>query len=176
MDLILLGGNSVSNRAWVEEVLEKLKDLFDNTHIQYYKHWKENKELIDFDYEINELVKNVARFREYVIFAKSVGTLVTIKTILDGRIHPKFCIFVGIPVYWAKEKGFDVDTWFKNFDYPTLVVQNTNDPVCSFKDLETYLKENSVKGFVLKETVGDTHHYPDLEKIHAEVKRFYRAV
>lgn len=172
MNLLLLGGNSVLNRDWVEDVAKNLGDLFDTTQIQYYKHWQENKDLIDFPYEVDALTQKASGLKNYAIFAKSAGTLVTVKAILDGLIKPKFCVFVGIPINWAKDRNFDVDAWFANFSYPALVIQNSNDPACSFIALKKYLEKQGVTNFKLVELPGDSHHYPDLSIIQEEIVKY----
>lgn len=175
MNLVLLGGNSVLNREWVEDVTKNLKDLFDTTQIQHYKHWQENTELIDFPHEVAFLAKMTADLDNYAVFAKSAGALVTIKAILDGLIKPKLCIFVGIPINWAKGRNYNIDTWFTDFNYPALVIQNTNDPVCSFVDLKKYLGDKRVTGFRLVELPGDSHHYPDLSAIHNNIQSYLKS-
>jgi len=58
MKLLLLAGNSKSNKEWIEEVNVNLHDLFDESEILYYSHWySEEPKDIDLDQEIERLAK-----------------------------------------------------------------------------------------------------------------------
>ena len=96
MKLILLPGNSSHNKIWIEEVEKKLKDLFYETKIQYYSHWKDNKN-IDCDLEVSKLTKIVNNLGEHIIFAKSIGTYLVLRAISKNKIKPKKILFIGFP-------------------------------------------------------------------------------
>ena len=114
MNLILLGGNGVDNKDWIEEIELILKPYFKSTQIQYYDHWKSGTELINLNKEVDKLIKNINLKAKYIIFAKSVGSLVATKAIFDEKILPIKCFFVGVPVHWAYKHNFDINKWFKN--------------------------------------------------------------
>ena len=122
MNLILLAGNSIDNREWIEEVESVLKPLFYSTQIQYYDHWQSGEELIDLDKEIKKLTETTKSKKQYIIFAKSAGGLITLKAIYQRKISPSRCIFVGIPINWAKKYGFDIAKWFKDFNIPLIII------------------------------------------------------
>lgn len=174
MNLILLAGNSISNKEWIEEVESSLKPLFTTTKIHYYKHWSTGDELIDFDKELELLSEGTKDFNQYVIFAKSVGTLLTLKGVKENKLQPIKCIFVGTAINWGRERNFTVDKWLGNYSIPTLFIEKTNDPACSFKDLVELLKDKSVKNSALKEIPGSDHHYEDIELLKTETKRFIK--
>lgn len=165
MKLVLLSGNSIQNKEWIEEIKDSLNPYFDEVYLQDYKHWQEGKALIDFNFELNTLIEKVGKWEEFVIFAKSVGTALATKSILEGKIKPQKCIFVGTPVFWTDEHNIALKDWLKNYSIPTLFIQKTSDPVFHFSDLKKLLEENEVKNYQLVELPGDTHHYEDIEKL-----------
>lgn len=171
-ELILLSGNSKRNKGWIEKVESELNNLFDKTHIQYYKHWEEGKEIIDFDYELSKLIKYLKDKKDYIILAKSIGTALTVKAIKDEKINPEKCIFLGVPLVWAKEHNFDLDSWIEEFRTPTLFIQNRNDPLTNSKDLKNLLEEKSIKNYEFIELEGNTHDYNDIGKIKELVMEF----
>ena len=85
MRLILLAGNSIHNKQWIEEVEAELRDLFESTYIHIYEHWKNGGSLINIDLELKEIVKEIRRANDvdgeddYIVFGKSAGAILTIK-------------------------------------------------------------------------------------------------
>ena len=169
MKLILLGGNSAHNKEWIENAKDNLKDLFDESIVQYYQHWKTDGK-INWNIEVENLIKNIDD-SDCVIFAKSAGIGVTLQTIYQKKIKPNKCIFVGIPLEWAEIHGNNLSPYFVNYKIPTMFIQQTNDPYTSFNDLKLFLKKNKVENYKLKEVLGNDHDYNDL----AEIKKLVRA-
>lgn len=174
MNLILLAGNSISNKEWIEEVEASLKPFFTKTEVHYYQHWSTGDELIDFEKELELLSEDAKDFGQYVIFAKSAGTLLTLKGVKEGKLQPVKCIFAGTAINWGREKNFSVDEWLENYSIPTLFIEKTNDPACSFEDLAKLLENKSVKNYSLKEITGSNHHYEDIELLKTETEKFIK--
>lgn len=172
MNLILLAGNSVSNKAWIESVDKVLAPLFDKTAILYYKHWEAGSETIDFTVELNELVKITNEIGRYVIFAKSAGALLAIKGMSEKKIKPEKCIFAGTAIGWSRINNFGADEWLEGYSVPTLFIQKTRDPAFSFRELGGLLEDKRVKNYSLKEVDGDDHSYSDMEMLKSEVRKF----
>ncbi|MBU1088713.1 hypothetical protein KKA02_02440, partial [Patescibacteria group bacterium] len=144
MRLILLGGNDVVNKEWIKKIERVLKPNFVSTKILNYDHWQTNQPMIDLDKEKEKLTKIAKNSGNFVIFAKSAGILIVLKTIFENKISPKKCIFVGIPLKWARENNFDIDTWFNNYSTSTLVIQHTKDPFASSEELKQFLSDKNV--------------------------------
>jgi hypothetical protein len=53
--------------------------------------------MIDIDHEFEELSKTVQGMDEYVIFAKSAGTILASKGIVAGVLNPVSNVFVDFP-------------------------------------------------------------------------------
>lgn len=172
MNLILLAGNSISNKEWVEQVEKKLASLFGRTRILYYKHWETGSDMIDFDIEIGKLSDIAEEFGEYAIFAKSAGALLAIKGINGNKLFPKKCVFTGTAIGWSRVNNFGADEWLEGYTVPTLFIQKTSDPAFSYKELRDLLKQKNVKNYELKEIKGDDHSYSDMEMLKSEVQKF----
>lgn len=165
MDLILLSGNSVRTKEWIESVEEKLKDLFDSTYIHYYNHWETGEKNIDLDFELKKLSEHLNSRKNYVIFAKSAGAVLVLRAVSEEKISPEKCMFVGIPLSWCNKLGIPFNKWIKNYKIPTYFVQKTKDPYLNSDELKKILKENDVENLKLIETSGEDHHYENLEEL-----------
>jgi hypothetical protein len=161
-NLILLGGNSPEHKSWIYEVETELGDLFERTYIHVYKHWEENKPLIDLEYEVQKLGDTVKELKNYVVFAKSAGCLVALKAVKDELLHPDKCVFVGLPFTWGEKNGYKCENWLKDYNVPTMFIQKSLDPADSFEKVKDLVTSHNVSNYDLREVPGDTHHYEDL--------------
>lgn len=166
MKLILLPGNSSHNKEWIEKVERVLNSLFDETTVHYYKHWREGGE-INFDHEINVLKDEVKDSGDYAIFAKSVGTYITLWAIKENIIHPKKCIFLGFPykLFKTEKEKRELDALLKSIDIPVMFIQNSEDPYGSFDEIEDVLKRSAFKDYKTVRLERKSHDYPQYEKI-----------
>ncbi len=172
MEAILLGGESLKNRAWIEQVDGAIKALFSRTKILYYDHWQTGGDPVNVEGEYPKLATIVQDLNDYLIFAKSAGGWVTGKASSEGLISPTKCIFIGTALYGAKRLGYPLGNWYKTLICPKLFIQKSSDPACSFNDLKGFLEESELENYQLVEIPGDTHHYEDLEKIRSLVQSF----
>lgn len=170
MKLVLLGGNSVHNKEWIEAVRDKLSSLFEESVIMYYEHWKSEGKKIDIEKEIDKLSGLV--HDNSVVFAKSAGIGITLRAILDGRINPLKCIFVGIPLSWEEINGNELSPYFKNYRTPTLFIQAEKDPYASFSEVKKFLNKNKAINCKMIEMSGSSHDYLDIDAIKDAVKEF----
>ena len=161
------------NKEWVEKVAGELKDLFDSTSVQNYKHWQDDTGLIDINHELDILIKDVQNMEgNYAIFAKSAGTLVTMKGISDGVLKPKFCVFTGVPFKWAQEQGIPVNDWINALQRNVLILQKTHDPVLGYQELKDFLGEHGIKDITIIEIQRNNHHYENIQQIHGLTQTF----
>ncbi|HUW21443.1 MAG TPA: hypothetical protein VMW41_02120 [Candidatus Bathyarchaeia archaeon] len=172
MQLLLLPGNSFHNKEWIEAIKAVLEDNFDLVKIQYYHHWETGKGMIDFDFELEELVKTAEDLKDYLIFGKSAGVLLALRAIYEKKIVPRKCIFVGSAVWWGKGLGLPLDLWLKNLTVPALFIQKSYDPAIPFKELEKLLKVLKLKNFQLAEVPGNDHVYRELHQLKSIVLPF----
>ena len=174
MNLILLGGNGIDNKTWIEKVEASLKPLFESTKTIYYDHWQSGEWMINLDKEKEKLSEIAKDDGAYVIFAKSVGSLVAVKAIAEKLISPQKCIFVGVPLKWARKNNFDIDSWYQNFPTPTMVIQHSNDPFATSKESLDFFSEKSAQHIKFEELPGDTHDYNEFETIQKLVSGFVK--
>src|SRR5574340_1376855 len=172
MNLLLLSGESVSNKPWIESVAQTLGSL-GPTKILYYDHWENGQESIDFEKEYAKLPALVEGLDEYVIFAKSIGTALVAKGISEEILNPSKCIFVG-PVWPVFEGRPELASWIEGFSTPTLFITKTADPVAPATKLRALLEKYHVKNYQFVELPGDNHKYEDLEKVKSLVEEFLK--
>ena len=174
MRLILLPGNSKLNKEWIEKLAVNLKEIFDKTYIHYYKHWETGEEIINIDYELERLADYLAKKKGYIIIAKSIGAALAVKGIKEGKIAPKKCIFLGLPVIWCRQYSINLDSWIKGYSARTLFIQNTEDPVMGADELKDFLNKNNVSNYKFVKLEGTSHNYEDLDKIKILIKEFIK--
>ena len=175
MKLVILPGNSKSNKEWSEKTAGTFSEFFPDQYIQAYSHWEEGKEIIDFDVESRKLEKNIGEGK-FSIIAKSAGAMLTIYSVSKGLINPEKCVFLGLPVLWADEHNFNLRDWFLKFNIQTLVIQNSNDPLTSYSELKKFVDDASLHHtLTLIETEGNDHKYNEKEKIKKLVNNFLAA-
>lgn len=171
MKLLLLSGNSKSNEVWIKEVADKFANRFDEIKIASYEHWQTGQELINFEKERLKLKELVGGWNEYLIFAKSVGTLLTLAGIKDGILKPKGVLMCGIPRSFADRVHFEeVDKCWQDVSCPITVLQNDQDPVGGYDSVKEYLQKYYPNASLVK-TVGNTHDYLDLELMKRELQK-----
>ncbi|MBI4099850.1 hypothetical protein HY440_02480 [Candidatus Microgenomates bacterium] len=169
MNLLLLSGESLSNKAWIEMVDQTLKPLFTNTRVLSYDHWETGEERINFEKEYAKLTSSVADLGEYVIFAKSIGSVLVAKGIAEKKLAPVKCVFVGA-AWLVGERDFPgFMTWIGGFSIPTLFITKTADPVAPADKLRDLLTRSHVQNYEFVEIPGDNHKYEDLEGLKTQV-------
>ncbi|MCL5729979.1 MAG: hypothetical protein M1165_00210 [Candidatus Pacearchaeota archaeon] len=170
MEIILLSGNNANTKDWIENLSDSIKS-FGRTHIQYYKHWTDETPAINFDVESGILKNYLSNKKDYVIIAKSAGVVLALKSINEGNLHPKGCIFMGLPYSWTKNNRINILGLLNSYNIPTIFIQNNNDPLMSFDELFNLLSKIPNKDFRFVKFTGNTHDYCDFEKIKKELKK-----
>jgi alpha-beta hydrolase superfamily lysophospholipase len=173
MELIILPGNDKSNVEWMESVEQSFSGAYKDRYKQRYSHWESDKKLIDFDDELEKLVEHISKSKEnYVIFAKSAGALLVLYGIYKEKIKPEKCVFVGLPVNWAAKNNFPLDKWLEKYNVPTIILQNSQDPVTSFAELESFFEKINKSNIERIEIPGIDHKYNKFELISEKATKF----
>lgn len=173
MHIIYLSGGSIRNKDWIEKVKSEF-DKFSDGQILYYSHWEMGEKNLNFEVETKKLSELVVGTDEYFVFAKSIGSVLALKSVYEKVISPKKIVICGHPYNLARELGFPIDDYLKNLSIPVIFVQNESDPLFSFADLEKVLKENNPAGYQLIENPdNNTHDYEDLERLSKIVNDFF---
>lgn len=163
MNLILIPGNSKRNKEWLIAVQEAFSPDFDQSYRHDYLHWDNNNDIINMDLEIDRLSQSVSSLSPYTIFAKSIGSIVTIKAIFEKRIDPHACLIAGLPLAMINDQKIPVNEWLQSISTPILIAQNAKDPLGSYIEVSRYI--DTVKGSKIKtiELESDSHDYTNLD-------------
>jgi len=139
--------------------------LLSNVKSLHYSHWDSEHNNFNFELESENLIKKMENGKNFIVFAKSVGAILALRTIHNKKLTPKACIFVGSAVRWARETQKGIDSWLQGYSIPTLFIQKTSDPAISFEDLKKTLTLSKAKNYKLLQLPGDNHDYEDIEPL-----------
>ncbi len=173
MHIIYLAGNSLNNKTWIEKVKSEF-DSFSTGDILYYDHWQTGEKWINLQKESEKLTELVKDKTDYFVFAKSIGSILALKNIFEGKLNPKKMIICGLPYRAGKEEFMEIDECLKTLEVPTIFIQNEFDPVYSYTELKNVLDKNSPLDYQLtKNPSNDTHDYLDYENLSKIVIEFF---
>lgn len=173
MKLLFFSGNSLRNRDFAHEAEAKLKDMFEATYIQEYKHWETGKEWIDLPHEL-EVLKGSNQTGEYGVVAKSIGTVLTVQAITQSIIKPKFLLLLGLPLGYITKDYPEFGQALVDINLPTVIIQNDNDPVGTAQDAQAYLPETLKQCLIT--TIGQTHDYEDYPLLREQLANLQKRV
>jgi|GEM_PF-545109 len=172
MHIIYLSGGSVRNKDWIERVKSEF-DQFSDGEILYYSHWETGEKNLNFEFESQKLTNLVKGKSEYFIFAKSIGSVLALKSIYEKIINPKKIVICGHPYNLSKELGFPINDYLKSLPIPAMFIQNEFDPAYSFNELAEVLSNNSPADYhLIKIPDNNTHDYEDYENL-AKLTKIY---
>ncbi len=169
MNLIIAPGNSPKHKEWASLLKEQLSPLFEEIRVLEYSHWGTEREILDFDKELEALTALSQGLKEYCVLGKSAGTLLTMRGVVERKLTPKVCLFLGVPFTWARTKGVLDEKWVKQFSTRTTIIQQDSDYTCSSQDLKQQLNEYEVINWTLKSIPGHDHDYSDWDMIRNEM-------
>ncbi len=158
MNVLVLGGESPRHKAWVRQVANTLQPHFGRVVFLDYRHW-DTGEPIDIGHEVSEAAKLMENLEEYIIVAKSIGTVIALLGNARGVLHPKRCVFLGLPL-GAMHRIAGVEQGMKLLP-PVTVVQNDHDPLGSADEAASYIKEFGNGDISVRPARGETHDYVD---------------
>lgn len=174
MHIIYLSGGSLHNKTWIETVKTNF-DAFSDGQILYYDHWQTVEKNLNFEIETKKLADLVREKDDYYVFAKSIGSILALKSIYEKIINPKKMIICGHPYNLAKELSFPINDYLKSLTVPTMFIQNEFDPLFSYLELEKVLKENNPSDYhLVKNPDNNTHDYEDYESLTLITKEFLK--
>ena len=136
MRVILLPGQHISNKEWIENVEKKFQEKFTNTKISYYDHWEKGEERTDIELETKKFLDIVnSSDEEYILFAKSIGSIIFFNSLKDLVKKPKGVLIVGIAYNLAKELNYDFTNLKEYISYPVNIYQKEFDPAGYYADI-----------------------------------------
>lgn len=174
--LVVLPGHSSRNAEWSEACSDYFKTWFDEVYVQKYTHWNKDGERINFESELSKLESEIQQTKEnteVVVFAKSVGTILTFVAVGKGIISPSKCVLFGIPLEMAAEGVFK-DSWsvLEKFPTQTIAFHNMDDPVANFEYTRDKLIELNIENITLIPTEGSDHIYAPFQNFEKNIKSF----
>jgi hypothetical protein len=177
MNLLLLGGNSLSNRDFILTANDKIGGLFAKVHVLDYRHWEGGEKWIDLDHELSQLEK-LKLPNTLGIFAKSIGTVLAMQAIGKSIIKPKFLLLLGIPLSFIKDEFPEFGAILAKTDIPTTIIHNFNDPVGSSDEVQEFLGKSisTMTNCRFVVNTGDTHNYEDYTQLKNELTRLQTSV
>lgn len=167
MDIIILGGNSPRHKQWVRDLREVLLPHADAVTIIDYLHWETGAAQADIETEIDRLASHAQRSDEYILVAKSIGTVIAALAQQRGVVRPEACVYLGVPLETARYEGVRFDILPK-----TTFIQNVHDPLGSSEQLKAYITAHPPQVWKLLEEPYATHNYMDFQMIEREVKAY----
>jgi len=173
--LLLLSGNSIGNREWGDSCAEYFRPDFDLIFYPQYAHWTTGEKDINFEIElqkVKETVVGAGEKDEWFIFARSIGSILGLRSIQEGSIAPKKCVFFGMPLKIFKAKKV-ISDWscLTEFAVPTLAFHNTEDAVADYSFTVKTVHELA-PSIVLQTLPGKTHEYLDFALYASHIKKF----
>ncbi|MFA5828389.1 MAG: hypothetical protein WC841_03470 [Candidatus Shapirobacteria bacterium] len=173
MQIIYLAGNSLNNKTWIEKVKFNF-DSFSEGDILYYDHWESGKEWINLNKESEKLAKLAKDIKDCFVFAKSIGSVLALKNIMEGTLHTKKMVICGFPYRAGKRELEEINECLRTLAVPTMFIQNEFDPVYSFDELTKTLEENSpLDCHLVKIPRNNTHDYEDFENLTKTTREFF---
>lgn len=162
-NLLLLPGNSPRHAKWVDSLKQALASNFDTITAQHYRHWKIGEQWANVDDEITAAHKATQGLDSYTIIGKSIGTVIAVQATTQGLLAPQKLVLLGIPIHGGAEIAA-FRNWLKSLMIPTVIIQNTHDPLGSFQEvMQAFSGISSQITFI--ETPGTTHDYLDFTLI-----------
>lgn len=140
---------------------EALRPHFAEVRILDYRHWSDPDSEMDIEQEITRAAQLGTGSSDYIIVAKSVGTVVATLAIARNLLRPARCVFMGFPLKVVHELP-EMATALGQLP-PTIFLHNENDPLGSAEAVALYIKSNPPKEYSLQTLPGDTHDYLDFE-------------
>ncbi|HSX36687.1 MAG TPA: hypothetical protein VLG13_01000 [Patescibacteria group bacterium] len=162
MDALVLGGESQRHYDWVRQVADSLRPLMDKVVFLDYRHWKTG-EGINIEHEIARAAKLTEELDEFIVVAKSIGTVVTTLANARGLIDPARCVFLGFPLKAVQQLFPEVARALPELP-PTSFVHNEHDPLGNATDVQAFVQANAPREFRFYPIEGnDSHTYIDFE-------------
>ncbi len=162
MKLIILPGNGQkANEQWLSDSAQVIGEGSESVYAHRYSHWGTDQELIDFEGELQKLSALLEGEEHYIIFGKSAGAMLALYGVSTGILKPERCVFVGLPLKWAKKNNFPLENWLEKFNIPAEIIQQSEDKFASFEEVKELLNRLEKENIKLEEIPGSDHAYED---------------
>lgn len=138
-NMLILGGNSSKNISWINTMNDFYKEEY-NVKIVEYDNWYNEKEM-DFDKELEKVGSILGNNNFDIVLAKSIGLVIICYLYRKINIKNKKIVFMGYPKMMLDNENISIkdDIYKLNKDNKLLIVQQENDPLCSYEVLNKEL-------------------------------------
>lgn len=160
--LVLLWGNNIHNKSWIQEVNKELLPFYDTTHIHFYRH-RETWNNMNIEYECEQLCEYIKTIKwSIILFCKSFWCILALKAMVEKEVFIKQCIFIGFPLGYCEKTGFPLKRYLKELTSPVLRIQKTDDPAGWYSTITKRLVSIS-PAFTGKEIPWADHIYQEIK-------------
>lgn len=170
MNVLILGGNSARHYEWIRELGAVLVAAGHTVFLHDYTHWTTGASVANINDEVTRVKSTIGEEGDYVLIAKSIGTVIAALAINQGILHPKKCLLLGAPITGI---AGDTPAFAPSLSAlpRTVFVQNEHDPYGSAETLNTFLQVHHPAVYELDVVFDNyTHDYVDFEQI----KRYFK--
>jgi hypothetical protein len=164
MNALVFGGMSPRHHEWVRQVAEALRSHFDEVRLLDYRHWAQQDTEMDLEYEITQAAALAEGLEEYVVVAKSIGTVLTTLAVARGLLTPQYCAFMGFPLKVVEADLPEVAEALPHLPSTTFL-HNDRDPLGPAEAIEKYIGAHKPASYQFMTVRGDTHDYTDFDLI-----------
>jgi len=165
MNILIFGGQSLSNRDWMDTLSSKLNmqaSIYKSLCHEYLA-WT-SKPNSDNAIQIkNEIANAQSKYRNRsfdIIIGKSFGCMMA----FESKASCRFMILIGPPVTTLKEMDFDLMKAVKASHTKTLILANANDQLADKPGLESYARKNPQQ-VSFHGLAGNGHKYENIEEL-----------
>ena len=165
MNALILPGMSPRHQEWVRQVAAVMQAHCDEVRWVEYAHWLNGGEM-DLEAEIMAANDKAVGLNDYVIIAKSIGTVMATLGIARGTLSPTRCVFMGFPLKVTHDlpQADELAAALPGLP-PTAFVHNQNDPIGSAEATREYIAVRAPADYEFIVTPGDTHTYVDFDQM-----------
>lgn len=163
MKIVVLGGNNPRHHDWIRELGTTLQAAGHTVILHDYEHWQTGAPLADIDHEIEHLHTLLKTETDYLLIAKSIGTVIATLGVARNRFAPAKCLLLGVPFTGIAGETPEFLPGLATLPR-TLFIQNEFDPYGSAEGLDMLLTRShpSVFDLVVVEN-NTTHDYTDFD-------------
>lgn len=166
MKILGMPGQNAATGPWMDSVLAAIAGGGDECKTLYYDFWNDGTGRPDPPQEIQKVVD----FGPDLVVAKSMGTLLTVRALVNQRVAPSRCVLIGMPIGNANpELRAVLGAWHER-GIPTLFIQQTDDRTGNFAQLAELVQ--AIAPNSLREIPGDDHVYSDVDQLATLISEF----
>jgi hypothetical protein len=169
---LYLPGFSAGNEEFLAKYTKKLRKLGYQVYGRRWDHWGAAEDTeFDAAAEAEKIWPVLRGFKQNMgVVAKSIGTLVAAKLIVQHKIDPQYLVLMGIPLKSDdQEQIAELIAAFKGLTCPITVINNAGDPVAGLATVEVIAKAIGAK---LDVQPRDDHKYDYLDELLALIKPY----